>query len=120
MPKGWDLSTLIAQFVWTAASSTGTVAFGISAIALDNDDALGFARVGDGVGAVVVTTDTLITVADVHIHDESTAITVAGSPTDEEWVFFEVFRDISADTLAADAKLIGVKIHYTTATGKDT
>ena len=119
MPKGWNEGTIIAQFVWSVGSGTGTVVFGLSAIALADDDALGFTRVGDGVGTVVTTTDTMITAGDVHVSTESGAITVGGSPAAEEWVYFEVLRDVSADTHTGVIRLHGIKLHYTVDAGTD-
>jgi hypothetical protein len=121
MPKGWNESTVIAQFVWSAASGSGGVSWGISARAMGDNDAMTGARVGDGVGTVVVTDDTLLAVNDIQISAESSAITVNGSPAAEDWVYFEVLRDVSDtnDTLAVDARLHGVKIHYTIDAGTD-
>jgi hypothetical protein len=52
---------------------------------------------------------------------ETSAITVAGSPGAEEWVYFEVYRDVSdaGDDLDIDARLHGIKIHYTIDSGTD-
>ena len=56
------------------------------------------------------------TADDLNVSGETSALTVAGSPGAEELVNFRFYRDANAggDTLAADARLIGVKIHYTT------
>lgn len=56
------------------------------------------------------------TTDDIMITAETAAITVAGSPGAEEWVYFQVYRDVSdaGDDLDIDARLQGVKIHYTT------
>lgn len=118
MPKGWDESTLVAQFVWShAATATNFgVSWAIRAGAYANSDLLTTA-----LGTAIVTDDTGGTTDDVFISPESTAITVAGSPAAEEWVYFEVFRDVSDanDDLAIDARLHGVKIHYTIDAGTD-
>ena len=50
---------------------------------------------------------------------ESGAVTIAGSPSTDEYVFFEIFRDVSADDLDADAKLLGVKLFFTTDAAND-
>jgi len=115
MPKGWDEGTLIAQFIWsTLGTQTGGldgVAWFISAGAFANSDVLSTA-LGTAIG---VTQDHSATVNDLMITAESAAITVAGTPGAEEWVAFEVYRDVSdaADDLDIDARLHGVKIHYT-------
>ena len=113
MPKSWDEGTLIAQFVWSHPSTTTNfgVAWFIQAVAFANDDALDTAF-----GTAIETDDTGGTTDDVYISPESAAITVAGSPATEEYVVFQVYRDVSDvfDDLAVDARLLGVKIHYTT------
>jgi hypothetical protein len=42
-------------------------------------------------------------------------MTVAGTPGAEELVIFQVKRNVSdgSDTLAVDARLHGIKVHYT-------
>jgi hypothetical protein len=119
MPKGWNEGALICQFVWSHPSTT--VNFGviwqIQAVAFadaDGLDALAFGTarsVADTGGA----TDTL------YITDESANVTVAGTPGAEEWVAFQVMRNPAGanDTMAVDARLHGVKIHYTIDAAKD-
>lgn len=106
MPDSWDGGTLTATFVWTAASGTGTVTWGIKGRAFANDDAIDQAY-----GTAQTVTDTLITAADIHVSDPTSAITLAGSPAGGQWVQFKIYRDIS-DTLNADARLIAVKLEY--------
>lgn len=113
MPKGWDGGTLIAQFVWShAAATTYGVRFFIQAVALADGDAADTAF-GTAVGH---TADAGGTTDDIYITPETGEITVAGSPGAEEYVVFQVYRDVSdaGDTLDVDARLHGVKIHYTT------
>jgi hypothetical protein len=112
MPKGWDESTLICQFVWS--HGTTTVNFGvvwqIAAVAFANDDAIDTAF-----GTAVTATDTGGTADDIYISPETAAMTVAGTPGAEEYVVFQVARVPAngSDTMAIDARLHGVKIHYT-------
>lgn len=113
MPKGWNESTITAKFVWTALSSSGTVTWGLQAIALSDDDALDTAF-----GTAQTVTDTLLATGDVHRTAETSAITIGGSPAEEDLVVFQVYRDV-ADTLAADARLIGVLLYYTTNAATD-
>lgn len=118
MPKGWNEGTLIAQFIWTHGATTTNfgVCWGIEAVAFANDDALDTAW-----GAEVDTADTGGTTGDVYITDESAAVTAAGAPGAEELVAFRITRVVAnaGDTMAVDAKLIGVKIHYTTDAATD-
>jgi hypothetical protein len=118
MPKGWDEGTLVAQFVWSHPATT--VNFGavwqLQAVAFANDDPADTAF-----GTAQTATDTGGTTNDVYISPETAAITVAGTPGAEEWVVFQVARVPAngSDTLAVDARLHGVKIHYTTNAAKD-
>jgi adhesin HecA-like repeat protein len=119
MPKSWDESTtIIAQFVWTHPSTTTNfgVSWELAAVAFANDDAADTAF-----GTLQEIDDTGGTTYDIYISDETPAITVAGSPAAEEYVIFEVTRDPAdaGDTMAVDAWLLGVKIHYTTNAAKD-
>ena len=118
MPKSWNEGTLVAQFVWTHAATTTNfgVCWGFEAVAISDDDASDAAW-----GTEVATTDTGGTTGDVYISAESSAVTVGGTPAAEDLVAFRVTRVVGngGDTMAIDAKLIGVKIHYTTDAGTD-
>ena len=59
------------------------------------------------------------TANDLMVNVESGAVTIAGSPAAGDDVFFNIFRDVSADTYNADARLIGIKIFYTTDAAND-
>lgn len=113
MPKSWDESTIVAQFVWTHPATTTNfgVTWGIQARAFGNSDALDAAF-----GTAVEVSDTGGTTNDVFISPETGAVTVGGTPGAEELVIFKFYRDPAdgGDTMAVDAKLLGVKIHYTT------
>ena len=71
--------------------------------------------------AVTVTDAGIGTAEDQHISSESGAVTVAGSPAAGELSYFQVFRDANdgSDTFSADAKLLGVKIFFTTDAAND-
>jgi hypothetical protein len=118
MPKGWDEGTLVCQFVWSHPSTTTNfgVVWAIAAVAFADDDAADAAF-----GTEQTATDTGGTTNDVYISPETSAMTVAGSPGAEEWVVFQVKRNVSdgSDNMAVDARLHGVKIHYTTDAAKD-
>jgi hypothetical protein len=56
---------------------------------------------------------------DLDVAAESGAVTIAGSPSTDEYVFFQVSRDVSADDLNADARLLGIKLFFTTDAAND-
>ena len=112
MPDFWDAGTVTFKAVWTAASSSGDVIWGLQGRAYANDDAIDAAW-----GTAQTVTDTLTATGDICVTSESSAITLAGTPAAGEFCQFRVYRDADAggDTLAADAALIGIKVYYTKA-----
>ena len=111
MPEGWDEGTITFKVLWTAASGSGGVAWGLAARAYSDDDAMDAAM-----GTQVVVTDTLLTANDMHITAESSALTIAGTPAVGDAVYFHVQRVVSngSDTLGVDAKLIGIRLYLNT------
>lgn len=112
MPKGWNLGTLVVQFVWTHPATTTNfgVAWAMAAYSLRNDDAIGATY-----PIAPIATDTGGTTNDVYISPEVN-VTPGGTAAAESLVTFRLFRYPSdpADNLAVDAYLLGVKVHYTT------
>lgn len=118
MPKSWNEGTVQCQFVWyQPTTSAGAVVWGIQSVSYANTDSL----TGLGYGTAVTVTSTGGTGNTIYISPETSAMTVAGSPTAEEYVMFNTYRDATngSDTLAVDARLLGVKIHYTVDAGRD-
>jgi hypothetical protein len=112
MPDNYNLGTITAKFYWTAfTASSGTVAWGIKGVSLTNDDPL-----DTDAGTTQTDTDTYILSGDEHVTDYTSAVTIAGTPQANERVQFTVFRD-TADTLGADAELIGIEIDYNGGSG---
>ena len=113
MPKSWNEGTLTYQVYWTPGSTnTGDCIFGLQAVACADNDTIDVAY-----GTAVNVTDAGIgTVEDQQISSESGAVTVAGSPAAGELTYFQLFRDANAggDTFTADARVLGVKIFFTT------
>lgn len=120
MPKSWDAGTVIAQFVWstTGAQTAGLdgARWAISGGSYGDSDVL-TAALGAAVG---IGQDHSGTANDVMITPETTGFTIANAAA-EEWVYFEIYRytDHFTDDLDIDARLHGVKIHYTTNAGTD-
>lgn len=111
MPSSWDEGTITYKVVWTAASGSGNVVWGFSAVARGDDDAIAATYANN-----ITVTDTLLTAGDVHRSPESAAITVEGSPAANDIVFFRLQRVATdgGDTLAVDARLLGIEIYITT------
>lgn len=104
----WDAGTVTAKFHWTALSSSGTVKWDIAGRCFTDDAALDQALGTEQTAGA----DTLLATGDMHITATTPAITVAGTATANRPVYFQVTRDV-ADTLAADALLLGVTLEYT-------
>lgn len=113
MPKGWNRGTLILQFIWFHPATTVNfgVVWGARAMALGDAEAMDTAP-----GTAVTVTDAGGTTNANYISPETAAMTVGSTPGSEELVVFEFYRDAAngSDTMAVDAFLVGVKIHYTT------
>jgi hypothetical protein len=109
MPSNYNNGTVTARFYWTAASGSGGVAWAIQGRAFANDDALDTAA-----GTAQLVTDTLIAANDMHITSATSAVTIGGTPAANTPIQFTIYRDVSdaADTLAVDARLLGVEILF--------
>ena len=117
-PKSWNESTITYQAFFTANSTnTGDVVWTLAGTALADNGSLNTAF-----GTAVATTGKAHsgTANDLDVTAESGAVTIAGSPSTDEYVFFEIKRDVSEDSLTADAKLLGVKLFFTTDAATDT
>ena len=116
-PKSWNEGTITFQAFFTADSTnTGTVSWGLSGVAIADNDSINTAF-----GTQVAPTAKAHsgTANDLDVTAESGAVTIAGSPSTDEQVFFQISRDVSADDLTADAKLLGIKIFFTTDAAND-
>jgi len=109
-PAEWDIGTITFNTKWTAGGGCACQTFilSLAGVSFSNSDAID-AVIG---GTPATTTDSLITINDMHISPESTAVTI-NNATKGEAVLLQLSRTIS-DTLTVDAKLIGINITYTT------
>jgi hypothetical protein len=116
-PKSWNAGTVTFQAFFTATSTdTGTTAWGLSGVAIADNDSCNTAF---GTQVVATAKAHSGTSNDLDVANESGAVTIAGSPGDNEQVFFQISRDVSADNLNADARLLGVKLFFTTDSAND-
>ena len=118
MPKSWDEGTLTFIPIWSHAATTTNfgVQWALQALARSDGDAIDAAF-----GTEQTSTDTGGTTNVQYTAPESAAITIGGSPVENDVVLFQIKRNpaAAADTLAVDARLHGVKIFYTTNAGSD-
>jgi hypothetical protein len=107
LPSAYAGGTVTAKFHWTAASGSGTVIWKIGGRCFADDDAI-----DQAIGTEQSVTDTLLAAGDVHVTSTTSAITLAGTPAANRPIYFKITRDSTTDTLAVDAKLLGVTIEY--------
>jgi len=113
MPKSWDEGTITAQFYWTnAATVANDCVWGIQGVTVADAASIDVAY---GT-AVIVTSPYYTTAAFLAVSPATAAMTFAGTPAAGELAFLQVYRDANNgdDDLATDARLIGVKLIYTT------
>ncbi len=116
-PKSWNEGTITFQAFFTATSTdTGTSAYGLAGLSLSDSGDLNTAF-----GTTVVATAKAHsgTSNDLDISAESGNVTIAGSPAAGDLCIFQVLRDVSADDLDADSRLLGIKLFFTTDAAND-
>jgi len=110
-PKSWNEGTITFQPFWTVTGTdTGTVAWGLSGVSIANDGSINTAF-----GTNVVTTAKAFsgTSNDLMVSDTSGAVTIASAAVDTQ-TYFQIMRDVSADSQTGDARLLGIKLFFTT------
>ena len=115
-PKRWNAGTVTYQPVWTCTGggAAETVQFELRGGCFANDAAINTT----GFGTAVAVDDTWIADDDLHLASQSAVITLSNA-ADDKPVIFEIIRDVSDDTLTADAELLGIKLSYTESAGHD-
>ncbi len=117
-PKSWNEGTVTYQVYWTPSSTnTGDCIFGLQGVAIGDDDTIDVVY-----GTAIDITDAGIgTVEDQQVSAVSSAITIAGSPAVDQQTYFQLYRDANAggDTFTGDARVLGIKIFYTTDAAND-
>jgi len=116
MPKSWNLDTVTYQVFWTpSTTNTGNCIWGLQGVSVGDGDTIDVAY-----GAAVTVTDAGIgTVEDQQVTAVSGAVTIAGSPADDQQTYFQLYRDASADSFTGVARVLGIKIFYTTDAAND-
>jgi len=117
-PKSWNAGTVTYQVYWTPGSTnTGNCIFGLQGVSCGDSDTIDVAY-----GTAVEVTDAGIgTVEDQQITSESSAVTISNAG-DGEQTYFQLYRDAAdgSDTFSADARVLGVRLFYTTDLANDT
>lgn len=118
LPKQWNEGTVTAQFFWTHAATTVNfgVVWDLQAVAQSNGDAIAAAY-----GTAQIIADTGGTTNYVYVSDEVPAITIAGTPAEGDIVHYRLSRVTgnASDTMAIDARFLGMKLFVTTNAGND-
>ena len=111
MPSDWNAGTIMATFYWTHAATTTNfgVVWGCQGRSYANSDAL-----DQALGTAQEIADTGGTTNDLYISSATSAITITGAAA-SELVQFRVYREATdgSDTMAIDARLLGVMISFT-------
>ncbi len=110
-PKSWDEGVVKFQVMWAGLAATTGVAWGLSGVSVPDNSTIDVAY---GT-AVVVTDDAQGAVEEMLVSPLSGNVTVAGAAADTA-TFFRIYRDVSDgnDDMAGDARLLGVKLFFTT------
>jgi len=111
-PKSWNLGTITYQVFWSGLAATTGVTWALQGVGMGDNETI---DVVYGT-AITVDDDAQSAVEELLVSAESTAVTIAGTPADDDLTYFRIYRDVSAgnDDMAGDARLHGVKIFFTT------
>ena len=112
MPSSWNEGTITAKFHWShgTASTPYAVQWAIAAVAVSDND-----TIATTFGTPQVIVDTGGTADKMYTSSATPSITVAGSPADGDYVFFQVYRDptVAGDTLTVPARLHAITLFAT-------
>ena len=115
-PKSWNEGTVTFQAFFTVTgTNTGTVAWGLAGRSFADS-----ADLNTAFGTTVVATAKAHsgTSNDLDVTAVSGAVTIAGVAVDT-LTCFQVLRDVSADTQTGAARLLGIKLFFTTNAAND-
>ncbi len=116
-PKSWDEGTITFKAFFTVSgTNTGTVSWALSGVSFADNDAIDTAF---GTAVAPPAKAHSGTSGDLDVTDESTAVTIAGTPSTNEQAYFNILRDVSVDDQSGDARLLGIQIFYTTDAAND-
>ena len=116
-PKSWAAGTVTYQVYWSPSSTnTGDCIFGLQGVSCGDDDTI---DVAFGTG-VEVTDAGIGTVEDQQITAESGAVTITAAAAGEQ-TYFQLYRDAAdgSDTFTGDARVLGIRLFFTTDLAND-
>jgi hypothetical protein len=116
-PKSWNEGTITYQPFWTVTgTNTGTVVWQLGGIAVTSD-----ATINTAFGTLIATTALAHsgTSNDLMVSAESSAVTIAGSPSTDDVCFFQINLDTSASGQSGVVRLLGIKLFFTTDAAND-
>jgi len=109
-PKSWNEGTITFQVYWcSTATDTDNVNWQLQGVSVPDNSTIDVAY---GT-AIHVDDPNQGAVEEMLVSPVSSALTIAGAAVDTV-TFFRVGRDVSAGTAAEDARLLGVKLFFTT------
>ena len=115
-PKSWNEGTVTFQSFFTVTgTNTGTVAWGLSGVSFADN-----ANINTAFGTNVVATAKAHsgTSNDMNVAAVSGAVTITNAAVDTQ-TYFQVMRDVTADSQTGDARLLGIKLFFTTDAAND-
>ena len=116
-PKSWNAGTVTYQVYWSpGGTNTGNCIFGLQGISLADND-----TIDQAYGTAVLITDAGIGAQKKQqISAVSGAVTIA-NVGDSKQTYFQFLRDATAgaDTFSSDARVLGIKIFFTTDAAND-
>jgi len=117
-PKSWNEGTVTYQVYWSpSTTNTGNCFFGLEAVSVGDGDTIDV-----DYGTQQTITDAGIgTVEDQQVTSVSSAITIAGSPAVDQQTYFQFKRIATSgsDTFTGEARVLGIKIFFTTDAAND-
>ena len=116
-PKSWNEGTVTFQVFWcSSAAGVEGVSWGLQGRSFPDD-----APLDTAFGTAIVVDDTKIAANDLLVSPESTAVTIPAAAVDTLTIF-QIFRDTDdandTDT-SNDARLLGIKLFFTTDAAND-
>jgi len=115
-PKSWDEGVVQFQAFWMATSTdNGDVVWGLRGSSCNDSDP---AATTFGTNVLSTAKAHSQTSNDVNVSAVSNDVTVANAVVDAI-TFFQIMRNIASDDLDADARLLGIKLFFTTNAAND-